>query len=350
MNLTSRPAQPLAAKSCALVFSAMAGLVCLAAAGGHASLGIQSLASARPLPRASATDCGNIESTILGRRVGYCVDLPAEYGSSSKRYPVLYFLHGLFEDEQSWIERGGKDVLDSLRAQGKVGDFLVVLPDGGKTFYINSFDGRERYEDFFIQELVPAIDRKYRTTSNRGSRGISGSSMGGYGALHLSMRHPDVFGSAAAQSAALVPKFPNPLPADGRWGFYARVLAGPFGSPLNETYWEANSPINLAEHPEHFAGLRLYFDCGDHDRYGFEEGAGLLHKILSEKHFEHEFVLRPGNHGWSYLNEYMKYALGFEWHAFAHGGHAEADTGGPGDPAGGHTRHAMADREDKAES
>src|SRR5207248_4491702 len=142
----------------------------------------------------------------------------ADYASSSKKYPTLYFLHGLFENEQSWIERGGKEVLDDARAQRQIGEIIVILPNAGKSFYVNSFDGRERYEDFFIQELVPAIDKKYRTMLSVAERGVGGTSMGGYGALHLAMRHADVFGSASAQSAALLPSFPHPLPTDGRWG------------------------------------------------------------------------------------------------------------------------------------
>ena len=248
--------------------------------------------------------------------MNYCVDLPADYASSSQRYPTLYFLHGLFEHEQSWGDKGGKAILDGLRSDGQVGRFLVVMPEGDKTFWVNSADGHERYEDFFIQELVPAIDRKYRTLARREDRGISGSSMGGYGALHLGMRHPDVFGAASAHSAALLPKFPNPIPTEGRWGFYASVLQGPFGSPLNQAYWEAETPLTLAEHPERFAGLKLYFDCGDHDRYGFNEGNQLLDRVLTEKGFPHEFFLRPGNHGWSYLNQYMSYSLLFHWKQF----------------------------------
>jgi S-formylglutathione hydrolase FrmB len=279
-----------------------------------------------PRPAVTKVECSSLSSAILGRSVSYCVALPGDYAASTARYPTLYFLHGLFENERSWSERGGEDVLDGLVSQGQVGKFLVVLPDGGKTFYINSLDGHERYEDFFIQELVPAIDRTYRTVSDRQARGISGTSMGGYGALHLSMRHADVFGTASAQSAALLPKFPNPIPTEGRWGFYARILQGPFGSPLNEAYWEANSPLTLAEHPEHFANLKLYFDCGDNDRYGFEEGAQLLDKILTEKGFRHEFTLRPGNHGWSYLSQYMKYAVLFHWQCFEQSSAAVAHT------------------------
>ncbi len=281
------------------------------------TVGLASRSFAALPTAASALDCGSVPSAILGRSVNVCVALPQDYqASSSIRYPTLYFLHGLFENERRWSERGGEQVLNELMTQGAIGKFLVVVPDGGRTFYVNSQDGRERYEDFFIQELMSAIDHKYRTIPTPAARGISGTSMGGYGALHLAMRHSDIFGSASAHSAALLPKFPDPIPAEGRWKFYARVLEGPFGSPLNERYWEENSPLTFAEHPERFAGLKLYFDCGDHDRYGFNEGAQLLDRILTAKGFPHEFTLRPGDHGWSYLNQYMKYSLLFHWRCF----------------------------------
>ncbi len=269
-----------------------------------------------PLPAAQVS-CGSIPSTILGHPVEYCIAFPPGFDpSGSSRYPTLYFLHGLFENARSWTERGGQQIWEELITQGQLGKFLVVLPEGGHTFYVNSRDGRERYEDFFIQELVPAIDRMYPTVATPAERGITGTSMGGYGALHLSMRHPDVFGSGSAHSAALLPKFPTPLPTEGRWGFYARILQEPFGSPLDATYWEANNPLTLAQRPERFAGLKLYFDCGDHDRYGFQDGAQRLDRILSEKGFGHEFVLRPGDHGWSYLHQYMQYSLRFHWQYF----------------------------------
>ena len=177
-----------------------------------------------PSPHVS---CESISSAILGRSVDYCVALPPGYDAGADRYPVLYYLHGLFEHAQSWSEHSGQQTWESLMSQGKIGKFIVVMPEGGKSFYVNSLDGHERYEDFFIQELVPAIDHKYRTIANRGTRGITGVSMGGYGALHLGMMHPDVFGAASAHSAALIAKFPNPLPTEGRWGFYARCCKNP---------------------------------------------------------------------------------------------------------------------------
>jgi len=290
---------------------------------------------AQPLPETSARiECSAISSAILGHSVSYCVALPSGYeASSTKRYPTLYFLHGLFEDEHSWLDRGGEQIWENLTVQGELTNFIVVLPAGGRTFYVNSQDGHERFEDFLIQELVPEIDRKYHTMGVADERGISGTSMGGYGALHLAMRHPEVFSSASAHSAALLPKFPNPLPTEGRWAFYARVLQEPFGSPLNESYWEANSPLTLAEHPERFPHLALYFDCGDHDRYGFEEGAELLDHILSQKGFPHTFALRPGGHGWDYLHQYMQFSLEFHSKLFTQAQNASLTT-----PAKGESR------------
>ena len=280
-------------------------------------LGSAGALCASPRPQTSAkTECATVSSAILGRSVDYCIAFPPGNDASTKRYPTLYFLHGLFEDEHSWLERGGEQIWESLTAQGAIGNFIVVLPAGGRTFYVNSQDGHDRYEDFFIQELVPEIDRSYRTRAVASERGISGVSMGGYGALHLAMRHPDVFGSASAHSAALLPQFPDPLPTEGRWGFYARVLQGPFGSPLNESYFDANNPLTLAEHPERFSHLSVYFDCGDHDRYGFNEGAELLDHILSRKNFPHTFAIRAGGHGWDYLHEYMHFSLEFQSKVF----------------------------------
>ncbi len=265
----------------------------------------------------SVVQCDSIPSKILNRPVDYCVDLPADYASTApRRYPTLYFLHGLFGNDHRWVDRGGKETLDRLTADGTIGKFIVVLPDAGETFYINSEDGKDRYEDFFIHELVPFIDQHYRTLANKEARGISGLSMGGYGALHLAMRHSDLFGAVAATSAVLINDLPNPIPTEGRWRFYSRILSHAFGSPINQAYWKANSPLTLARHPEAFQGLKIYFDVGDHDRYGFEKGAAILDEILSKENYPHTYAERPGGHGWEFLDQYMQYSLRFQWQGF----------------------------------
>src|SRR5580700_7796460 len=99
-------------------------------------------------------DCNVIESRILSQTVHYCVMLPPGYdaaiaGSTPRRYPVLYYLHGLGDNEQTLFKSGGWNVIEDLRQQGQIGSFLVVAPEGRRSFYINSADGRLRYSDFF---------------------------------------------------------------------------------------------------------------------------------------------------------------------------------------------------------
>ena len=134
-----------------------------------------------------------IQSTILGREVRYTVLLPPSYDTQkARRYPILYYLHGLGDNEQSLLTSGGWDMVERFQQSGGIREFLIVTPDGGHSFYINSKDGRVRYEDFFIKEFIPAIEQRYRAMGARSGRGISGTSMGGYGALRFAFRYPQL--------------------------------------------------------------------------------------------------------------------------------------------------------------
>src|SRR5574337_926815 len=96
-------------------------------------------AGATPAESPARLECGSVPSAILGHAVDYCVALPPGYDASeSTHYPTLYFLHGLFENERSWSEHGGEQIWEDLTQQEQLGKFLVVLPDGGKSFYVNS--------------------------------------------------------------------------------------------------------------------------------------------------------------------------------------------------------------------
>src|SRR5690349_21031337 len=126
----------------------------------------------------SRIDCNALKSKILKQVVHYCVYLPAGYDAGAtqhpaRRYPVLYFLHGLGDNEQTLFNSGGWTLLDDLRNQHKMGDFLIAAPEGRRSFYINSADGSRRYSDFFIQEFIPRIESKYRTQVGRTGRAIS---------------------------------------------------------------------------------------------------------------------------------------------------------------------------------
>src|SRR5579864_4981283 len=136
-------------------------------------------------------ECQGVKSKILGRSVAYCALLPPSYDSEkTRRYPVLYFLHGLGENQHILLNSGGWDLIQDLWDQKRIGEFLIATPAADRTFYINSRDGRVRYEDFFIKEFLPFIESHYRIRADRAHRGITGVSMGGYGALRFAFRYP----------------------------------------------------------------------------------------------------------------------------------------------------------------
>jgi S-formylglutathione hydrolase FrmB len=261
-------------------------------------------------------ECLSASSKILGRPVAYCVLLPPSYDTEKeRRYPILYLLHGLGDNEQMLIHSGGFNLVQDLWERHQLGDFLIVTPDGGSSFYINSRDGRLRYEDFLLREFLPQIENRYRAQSGRASRGIAGISMGGYGALHLGFRHPELFASVGAHSAALFEKLPTVSISDSRQTARSRILGDVFGSPLDPVFWKQNDPLAIARTAS-LAGLHIYFDCGSEDDFGFEDGAAALDKVLSSRRIPHEFHLYPGGHNWLYVAEHLPALLQFHFRAF----------------------------------
>jgi S-formylglutathione hydrolase FrmB len=270
-------------------------------------------------PAASASgraECVSLPSKILARSVPYCVLLPPGYDvEKTRHYPILYLLHGLGDNEQMLIHSGGMNLVEDLWEQHELGDFLIVTPAGGVSFYINSHDGQRRYEDFFLQEFLPGVEKRYRALPGRGSRGIAGISMGGYGALHIAFRHPQLFSAVAAHSAALIEKMPDISEQNSRPLSRLRVLGDAFGSPFDPTFWNQNDPVTIAR-AANLAGLRIYFDCGSEDDYGFDGGAEALDKLLTSRRTPHEFHLYAGGHNWIYFAEHLPALLKFEFHTF----------------------------------
>ena len=270
-------------------------------------------------PAARATgraECVSVPSKILERAVPYCVLLPPSYDAEkTRRYPILYLLHGLGDNEEFLVHSGGMNLVEDLWEQHQLGEMLIVTPAGGVSFYINSHDGKRRYEDFFLQEFIPGVEKRYRTQAGRGSRGIAGISMGGYGALHIAFQHPQLFAAVGAHSAALIEKLPNITTENSRQMSQLRVLGPAFGSPFDATFWNQNDPVRIA-HAANLAGLKIYFDCGSEDDYGFDLGAETLDKMLTSRRIPHEFHLYPGGHDWIYFAAHLPALLEFEFHAF----------------------------------
>jgi len=272
-------------------------------------------------------DCNALESRVLSQTVHYCVMLPPGYdtataGRSSRRYPVLYFLHGLGDNEQTFFKSGGWDLIEDLRQRGQISDFLIVAPEGRRSFYINSADGRMRFGDFFIREFIPYIESRYSIRRKRSARAISGVSMGGYGALRFAFAYPALFSSVSAQSAALIAESPRQTETMHAATPLNGLLGAVFGNPVDLHHWNQNSPFVVARQNRarlRTTGLSIYFNCGREDEFGFDKGAVELHRQLQAEGIQHEFHLYPGNHGAAYFLAQLGETLMFHSRVFAAG-------------------------------
>lgn len=270
----------------------------------------------------SRIDCNELKSHVLREAVHYCVMLPADYdapNASTIHYPVLYFLHGLGGNEQELFKIGGWDLVQDLRREHKISDFLIVTPEAKASFYVNSVHGKVRYSDFFLREFIPLIESKYRIRRERSSRAVGGISMGGYGALHFAFAHPELFSAVSAESAALMPAPPQQLDAMLRSASSFREIMAPvFGDPIDVAHWQENNPFDLAKKNKRAVRhLAIYFNCGRDDQFQFEVGAEKLDRELDAEGIKHIFHLYLGDHSVSYFLAHLAELMEFHSQNFA---------------------------------
>ncbi len=271
-----------------------------------------------PCARADSTlEYITVDSKSVHKEVRVGVYLPDGYAASDARYPVLLFLHGMFGNERKWESRGVPEQLDALIAQKKVPPMIVVCPNGENSMYVNWVSGKANWEDFIADELPKAIDAKYRTLTDRAARGITGDSMGGFGALNIAFHHPDRFGAVSAHSAAIFAIDPNQL--SDRVKMMAARWKDVFGSPVDVKNWEKNNPLKTAEDVDEGAlkKLAIYFDCGNQDHFGFNETNQELHAELDKRGIPHQWFLRDGDHGDEYFRANVCHSLEFHGSVFA---------------------------------
>jgi putative tributyrin esterase len=256
----------------------------------------------------SRVQCGAIKSKYVPGRVGYCAMLPPGYDANpGKRFPVLYFLHGLGSDQSFLASSGASSVIEEAWEQKRLGEFVIITPQGENSFYINSRDGHVLYEDFFVREFVPQMEKRFRLAGTRAGRAIEGVSMGGYGALRFAFKYPQMFVSVAAHMPALLEDLPHGSASVG----LAAFLGNTFGSPLNERFWKENTPFVFAR-TANLRGLKIYFDSGDHDMYGFDAGARQLDRLLAARRVPHEAHIYPGGHDWQFVAQHLDQSLLFQ--------------------------------------
>lgn len=270
-------------------------------------------------PMGQVFDHLQMKSSILNKDVNFAVYLPPDYSTSNRSYPVVYLLHGYGDDQTGWVQFGEISLaVDKAIAAQKIPPMIIVMPDAETTWYINDSKGVVRYEDMFIQELIPYAQSKYRIKTDKRYRGICGLSMGGYGTLIYALHHPDMFAAAAPFSAAVftADDFIN-MPAD-RYNSTFGKLFGPDlkGDKRITDHWKKNSPIDLMRSmPEdQKKAVRYYIDCGDDDF--LSKGNCLLHMQMLDSKIPHEFRVRDGAHNWTYWRTGIIDALAFIGESF----------------------------------
>lgn len=153
-------------------------------------------------------DALSLNSKILNGERKFAIYLPPDYETSQRSYPVLYLLHGGGDDQTGWVQFGEvQNITDKAIREGRSTAMIIVMPDAntGRRGYFNDIKGDWRYEDFFFQELMPHIEKTYRTKKEKRYRAISGLSMGGGGTFMYALHRPDLFAAACPLSAAAGP-------------------------------------------------------------------------------------------------------------------------------------------------
>ena len=249
-----------------------------------------------------------MSSTVLGHPVPYCALLPPGYDAQpAKKFPVLYFLHGLGGDQTFLVSSGGWSMIEDAWEQKRFGEFVIITPQADTSFYVNSRSGRVRYEDFFIREFIPHMEKSLRIANTRSGRAIGGISMGGYGSLRFAFKYPQMFAAVSAHMPALLEQLPHGSQNAGFTAFFGSA----FGSPLDEPFWKANTPFVFAR-TANLNGMKIYADCGDRDNYGFDAGTRALDKLLTDRHVPHAIHIYPGQHDWQFVAEHLLESLQFD--------------------------------------
>ncbi len=256
----------------------------------------------------------NVKSAILKKDVHCTIYLPPDYETSNRNYPVVYLLHGFSDDNTGWLQFGEVNrYADKAIAEGTIPPMIIVMPNADSSWYVNSYDGKENYEDFFIKELMPFVEKTYRTKAEKRYRAIAGLSMGGYGTLYLAFKHPDLFVAAAPLSAGII--MDTTLAAMPQGG-YETVLGKVFGKGVSGNdrlgkLWQDHSILNLAQTmpADSLKKVAYWIDCGDDDFLTI--GNCMLHIELTQRGIPHEFRMRDGAHNWTYWRTGITDALHF---------------------------------------
>lgn len=255
----------------------------------------------------------SLKSKILSMDRKYAIYLPPDYETSNRSYPVLYLLHGSGDDQSGWVQFGEVNkIADKAINELKATAMIVVMPDAntGVRGYFNSIKGDFQYEDFFFQELIPFIEKTYRTRTDKRSRAIAGLSMGGGGTIVYALHHPEMFVAACPLSAG------NGLQNIDSTNKFTKRINPTIADEKIDAYNKMNNGFELIKNvtADHIKDVRWYIDCGDDDPRSVSNAE--LHAAMNKKGIPHEFRIRDGGHTWTYWRDALPEVLHFVSESF----------------------------------
>jgi len=248
--------------------------------------------SPRLTPNVTMRDA-TVHSAALGRDMQYRVILPVNL-VQGKRLPVVYLLHGGGGGYRDW-----SNYSDVARYAER--GLILVMPQGDDSYYTNAADRpKDRYEDYVVNDLITDVERQFPAATGRVNRAIVGVSMGGFGAVKLALKRPDLFGFAAGISSAVdVPSRPFSIKRTLQWRYHRSI----FGA-WNGRVQQDNDPFVLARAADPSKTPFLFLTCGDQE--GLLPANRKLAGILAERHFQYEFRVVQGGHDWRQWNEQLE--------------------------------------------
>lgn len=259
-----------------------------------------------PTPASNRVQTIQFESKLIGKTLPYNVLLPVDYNqpaAKTKRYPVVYLLHGLTGHYTNWLEY-------TRLADYTAGyEFIIVMPEGNNSWYTDSATvPTDKYESYIVQELIPDVEKRFRASSAREGRAIAGLSMGGYGALKFGVKYPQLFVFAASMSGALDAASWTKAQLGGL-EFILQTLLPVYGAENSETRAANDLGKLYRELPaERFAALPfVYLDCGTEDPL-LATNRSFVDILLSRK-IPHEYRQLPGGHAWPYWDAQVQEVL-----------------------------------------
>jgi S-formylglutathione hydrolase FrmB len=257
-------------------------------------------------PVSSRVQTIQFESKLVGKTLPYNVLLPVNYNqpdSRTKRYPVIYLLHGLTGHYTNWLEK--TKLVDYTAPY----EFIIVMPEGNDGWYTDSATvPTDKYESYILQELIPDVEKRFRASGEAGSRAIAGLSMGGYGALKFGVKYPQQFVFVASMSGALGAASWTESDLKGL-EFILRSLQSVYGSESSPTR-AANDLARLYRDlpAASIASLPyIYLDCGTEDQL-LQVNRDFV-AILMTRKIPHEYRQLPGTHSWTYWDSQVQEIL-----------------------------------------